>query len=83
MSIKAHGQFCMVTWEKFLKLKGESGRYLPPIGTCNICYKHPAPNVVIYISPEAFLVNTIPSRGLADICSEECFNLWLLKETCG
>lgn len=66
----------MVTWRSYLLLKGYE-RYLPPVGTCITCHAGQVPYVIVFETIE----NEGGVAGVADVCSEECFNMWLINQS--
>ena len=63
--------YFMVSWSEYLNLK--KSPYVFPIDPCRVCHSFRAGNVIMEGKdhPRGPL-------GVATICSEECFNLWLM-----
>ena len=69
-------KYTLVPWHKWLEAhpytKAED-KHLPPVGTCAVCRA----GCTGYV---ATLTDGFNTWGATDICSEECYNLWLLQK---
>lgn len=61
----------MLSWRRYCALKGLE--QMPPVGVC--CYCDRVGSAYLIVLTDGF--NIWAKR---DICSEECFNMWLIKE---
>lgn len=60
----------MLSWDKYCALKGLE--QMPPVGVCCQCDQTCSAYLIV-------LTDGFNTGGMRDICSEECFNMWLLR----
>lgn len=72
---KENCKYYLISWERYLSRNNfiENIKNLPPIGMCAVCQAGNAGYV-------ATLSDEFNTWGAVDICSEECFNMWLLSK---